>query len=85
MDSDQVEVLAGELYETYSDAVGGVAYNGDPLPKWAEFSVDENKTKQAGGWRAVAEKVISKLPNSAPMESVAKEDVAATEEASAAA
>lgn len=63
MEDVKVEELAGELYETYSEAVGGVAFNNDPLPKWAEFSVDENKTKQAGGWRAVASRVIAKGGN----------------------
>lgn len=49
-----VEELAGKLYTKYSEAVGGVAFNGDPLPNWEEFSEDEAKTKQADAWRLVA-------------------------------
>lgn len=49
-----VEDLAGALYEKYAAAVGGVAFNGDPLPKWAEFAADPVKAKQADAWREVA-------------------------------
>lgn len=48
------EQLAGHLYQTYCEAVGGKAFNGDPLPSWEEFSTDEKKQPQANGWRAVA-------------------------------
>jgi hypothetical protein len=48
------EELAKALYETYCAAVGGVAFNGDKLPSWAEFSNDPAKVKQAKAWRAVA-------------------------------
>ena len=44
---------AGELYEAYCVAVGGVAYDGKPLPSWAEFSADPAKAKQVAGWEAV--------------------------------
>jgi len=36
---NELEDVAGELYEVYGKEVGGVAFNGDPLPDWAEFSV----------------------------------------------
>ena len=48
------ETLAGKLYTVYCKAVGGVAFNGDPLPEWGEFSTDPAKKKQADAWRAVA-------------------------------
>ncbi len=54
MNKNTIEIAAGQLYQTYCDAVGGVAFNGDPLPSWEEFAADENKTKQADAWRAVA-------------------------------
>jgi uncharacterized protein (DUF3820 family) len=52
----KIEEKAEMLYETYSEAVGGVAYNGDPLPSWAEFSADPEKEVQAEAWREVARK-----------------------------
>lgn len=39
---------------TYCAAVGGKAFNGDPLPSWTEFSADPAKATQAGGWIAAA-------------------------------
>lgn len=55
MDPESKEMLAGILYEVYCKSVGGIAWNGDPLPSWNEFSKDETKKKQADGWRDVAE------------------------------
>ncbi len=52
------ETLAGHLYEEYCDAVGGVAFNGEPLPKWKEFRADPSKQKQSDGWIAVSKMVI---------------------------
>lgn len=46
--------LAGLLYTKYCDSVGGVAFNGDKLPGWAEFSVDPKKEKQIFAWLDVA-------------------------------
>lgn len=45
---------AGMLYERYCVAVGGKAFNGDPLQTWVEFSADPNKQKQVDGWLQVA-------------------------------
>ena len=53
-DEDAVEELAAELYEAYSAAVGGVAFNGEPLPDWEEFCAEHRKQKQEDAWRAVA-------------------------------
>lgn len=42
------------LYTVYCKAVGGVAFNGDPLPRWEEFESDKNKQLQVQGWKTVA-------------------------------
>lgn len=47
--------LAGKMYDAYCEAVGGVAFNGDPLPTWKEFETDPNKQKQVKGWLASAQ------------------------------
>ena len=49
-----LEALAEKLYLTYCSSVGGVAFNGDVLPGWAEFRADPKKEKQAEAWRQVA-------------------------------
>lgn len=54
-----IERLAEIAYTTYCAAVGGKAWNGDPLPTWAEFSTDETKAKQADGWRKAAEAIYN--------------------------
>ena len=54
--------LAGDLYETYCTAVGGVAFNGDKLPSWHDFSGDFSKTKQATAWMTVALRVLRQPP-----------------------
>ena len=48
-----MEQLAHTLYDEYCNAVGGKAFNGDPLPKASEFFVDTTKQKQADAWRKV--------------------------------
>ena len=53
---DGIESIAGELYTAYCDKVGGIAFNGDPLPVWGEFRADESKKKQSDAWVAVAER-----------------------------
>lgn len=53
-----IEAIAGVLYETYCAEVGGLAFNGDPLPNWKEFRADPNKTKQSDAWVAVASKAF---------------------------
>ncbi len=52
------EQLAGRLYTVYSKAVGGIAYNGDPLPDWPQFFADPHKKKQVDAWLAVAQAVM---------------------------
>jgi hypothetical protein len=58
---ETIDELAGVLYERYCKSVGGVAFNGDPLPAWTEFSQDPNKTKQAQGWRDAASEACFQL------------------------
>lgn len=55
------DYVAGELYRVYCEAVGGVAFNGDPLPKWEEFSRDPKKAKQAEAWCIAADRAIELL------------------------
>lgn len=55
------DIIAEKLYEAYCRAVGGVAFNGDPLPKWREFSSDEKKEKQAEAWRCAADAAMDLL------------------------
>lgn len=57
------EMLACLLYETYCRAVGGKAFNGDPLPRWTAFRADPTKRAQSEGWLRVAEKAIQVLPH----------------------
>ncbi len=49
-----IEQTAGRLYEAYCAAVGGKAFNGDPLPDWATFRFDPSKQKQSDAWITVA-------------------------------
>lgn len=53
-DDEETMAMAGELYTAYAKAVGGKAFNGDPLPTWEEFSNDPAKQVQVRGWIAVA-------------------------------
>lgn len=58
--------LGEAAYETYCKAVGGKAFNGDPLPSWAVMCKDEKKINLVLAWkkagRAVATLVEKKLP-----------------------
>ena len=62
MASDPITEKAIELYDIYTAAVGGKAYDGRPLPTGAEFINDPAKQVQANGWRAVAECTICAIP-----------------------
>lgn len=63
MASDHITEKAIELYDIYTAAVGGKAWNGDPLPTGKEFINDPAKQLQANAWRAVAEHTISAIPD----------------------
>lgn len=54
----KVEALACNLYSAYCTAVGGKAFNGDPLPDWITFRADPNKQKQVNAWIEVAHQVL---------------------------
>ena len=55
------EQLAADAYTAYCEAVGGYAFNGDPLPTWAQFKEDPRKEKQVGGWLAVGDLIAERL------------------------
>lgn len=54
---EAIKKLAIKAYDAYTAAVGGVNFNGEPLPCGKEFFADPAKEKQANGWRAAAMKV----------------------------
>ena len=55
------EIVAEELYTAYCKAVGGLAFNGDPLPDWKTFAADVTKKKQSDAWLAAAERAMDLL------------------------
>ena len=55
------EELAEQLYECYCIAVGGKAFNNDPLPSWEVFRGDPKKQKQSDAWVEVAKKAMEIL------------------------
>lgn len=59
MEESKESIFAGKLYTAYCEAVGGIAFNGEPLPNWQEFNSDESKQKQANAWIAVAQVAMS--------------------------
>lgn len=61
LDKEDVRKLAGILYDDYCEAVGGKAFNGDPLPCWEDFESDPNKSVQSNAWKKVAVTAINAL------------------------
>ena len=55
------EYVAGELYTEYCEQVGGLAFNGDPLPDWKTFRNDPSKKKQSDAWFKTAGAAIDLL------------------------
>lgn len=53
------ESFAKELYTAYCAAVGGVAFNGEPLPDADTFFADTKKQRQIEGWKAVALRALA--------------------------
>ena len=51
MNDEIRELITEVVYNDYCQAVGGIAFNGDPLPDWEEFQSDPNKVKQSSAWR----------------------------------
>jgi len=58
---NEIEELAGLLYKTYCNSVGGKAFNGDPLPDWDAFRSDAKKKVQSDAWCAVATVAIQNI------------------------
>lgn len=50
--NQKIKDLAVKAYDAYTAAVGGVNYQGEPLPTGAEFFADPSKEKQQAGWLA---------------------------------
>ena len=57
----EVDQVASVLYEAYCEAVGGKAFNGDPLPDWRTFRADTSKQTQSDAWCVVAITAIREL------------------------
>lgn len=55
------EKIARDMYDAYCSAVGGKAYNGQPLPQSDEFFADPHKQPQADAWRAAARVALKAL------------------------
>ena len=53
------EQLAITAWDTYARAVGGKAFNGDPLPTWEEMAADPKKMVQTEAWRRTATAVAN--------------------------
>ncbi len=53
--------VAENLYTEYCNSVGGKAFNGDPLPTWAEFVKDPAKQKQVLAWLNAASVAINSV------------------------
>jgi hypothetical protein len=51
---EDTEAEARAMYDDYTAAVGGKAFNGNALPPASEFFEDPAKQKQANAWRTVA-------------------------------
>lgn len=49
------EMVARIAWEAYRDAVGGLSFDGKPLPDWSELIEDSTKIKIVQGWLAVAD------------------------------
>ena len=62
---NKIDQKAIELYDIYTAAVGGKAWNGDPLPCGKDFLADPTKQTQANGWRAVAAHILT--PSNSPI------------------
>jgi hypothetical protein len=65
MTDDQLGKIA---WDTYAAAVGGKAFNGDPLPTWAEMCKDDKKQNLVVAWKKSARAVASAFERSLPKE-----------------
>ena len=67
---NKIDQKATELYDIYTAAVGGKAWDGKPLPCGKDFMSDPTKQTQANGWRAVAAHILT--PSNSPIARHAK-------------
>lgn len=49
--------LGDIAYTAYRESVGGRAWNGDPLPTWAELEADPAKARLVTAWETAAEAI----------------------------
>lgn len=56
-----VAEVASIFYTEYCRAVGGKAFNGDPLPSWEKFATDVSKRKQAFAYLKATASVIDEV------------------------
>ncbi len=54
MSTPEIEKIAAQLYGTYCDALGGLAYDLQPFPSWTGLRSDPAKRRQTSAWLAVA-------------------------------
>ncbi len=55
-----VEELAKTLYEDYRQEVGGLTFNGFPLPTWEEFSnLPPDKAKYFNAWMTLVSRAVT--------------------------
>lgn len=68
-DTKTIKEMAIAAYDAYTAAVGGVNYEGKPLPSGKEFFADDSKSTQQAGWIAAVEatkKDVFDLANNLP-------------------
>lgn len=58
--------IAEAAYTAYREAVGGKAFNGDPLPTWTQMCLDSKKEHLVRAWRAAADAVEVELSKAVP-------------------
>ena len=58
---NDIEQLAGKLYEAYCSSVGNEAHGGQTLPAWPTFRADPDKRIQSNAWVNVAVMAIALL------------------------
>lgn len=52
--NEKIERLAKVAWDAYKRTVGGVTFNGDPMPEWDAMIADGTKQKIVAGWREAA-------------------------------
>jgi ribosomal protein L37AE/L43A len=65
-------ILARLFYTRYCDAVGGKAFNGDPLPDWLTFFFDPEKVIQRDAWVEVGKTAFNLFAEGSKREAESK-------------